>query len=57
MERSEADELRGFIRSLILNIRMNYGNAMTLVGIDHNLIYEIHHVANQGMVDWLENAD
>lgn len=56
MERSEADELRAFVRGLINNIRMNYGNAMALVGIDHNLIYEIHREANQGMVDWLENS-
>lgn len=49
----EQTELRAFIRGLILNVRMNYGNAMALAGIDSDLIYEVHNTANQGVLDWL----
>jgi hypothetical protein len=50
----EAQELRQFIKSLILNIRMNYGYAMTQAGVEDAAIINIHHMANQKVAEWLE---
>lgn len=49
----EVQDLKDFIKSLILNMRMNYGAAMALAGIDSDLIFAVHYTANEGMVDWL----
>lgn len=55
MERDEADKVRAFIRSLMVNLKMNYGNAMALAGIDPELIWDVHRIAHQGTLDWLDN--
>lgn len=46
-------EVREFLRNLIANIRMNYGSAMALAGMDADLIFSIHEVAMEATLDWL----
>lgn len=56
MENTESDELRVFVKGLILNLRMNYGYAMTQAGLDPEVIINVHHMANSYMLDWLKKS-
>lgn len=52
----EVAELKAFIRGLIGRLRMEYGSAMAVLGLDPEVIISVQQQAAAGMVEWLETV-
>lgn len=55
MSNAEAQEIKTYIKDLIRRMRMEFGSAMAMEGMDPDLIIRCQQRVAEGMVEWLES--
>jgi hypothetical protein len=54
VQRSEADDVRSFMREYTNRLRMEYGQAMAIAGFEPALIIQVQQDVARNMIEWLE---
>lgn len=54
MQRAEADEIKAWFMQYNNKVRMEYAQAMSLVGFDPDIIVTVQQEVARNMVGWLE---
>jgi hypothetical protein len=56
MTNDEAAEIKHYIKSLFRATRMEYAQAMTLEGLNDDLIINVQQRVAKGMIDWVQTT-